>query len=153
MRKIDGTLQESVFLSDWPSLDELPDDDVLEKKWDAMLIVRSAVSRALEIARSTSIIGHPLDARVEVEADGTRDVQSLFTEEELRVYSIVSDFRWVDSIEDMPVIQKDDETGIRVGIARADGEKCPRCWQYRANRDARGLCQRCASVLSETDGR
>ena len=153
MRRIDPALQESVFLSDWPSSDDLPADDTLEKKWNAMLSVRSAVGRALEIARSTSIIGHPLDARVEVEAGGAEDVRSQFTEEELRVYSIVSDFRWVDRIEDMPVIQKDDETGIRVGIARAEGEKCPRCWQFRATSDSRGLCPRCASVLSETDGR
>ncbi|MEA4880338.1 MAG: isoleucine--tRNA ligase [Synergistaceae bacterium] len=153
MRKIDGKLEESVFLSDWPSLDDLSDDEELEKKWDAMLTVRSAVSRALEIARGTSIIGHPLDARVEVEVEGAKDVQSLFSEEELRVYSIVSDFRWVDRIEDMPVVHEDDETGVRVGIARAEGEKCPRCWQYRANRDARGLCPRCASVLSEEEGK
>ncbi|NLK18215.1 MAG: hypothetical protein GX310_00275, partial [Synergistaceae bacterium] len=72
----------------------------------------------------------------------------LFSDDELRIFSIVSSFNWTDSLSDMGVVWEDDETSIRVGIDKARGEKCPRCWQYTEAGDEDGLCPRCSAVLS-----
>ncbi|MDK2958611.1 MAG: isoleucyl-tRNA synthetase [Synergistaceae bacterium] len=148
MRKIAPGLPESIFLSDWPATFAVAEGKQLEEKWRKVLSVRAAVSRILEQARSAGIIGHSLDARVEVERKGAPDAAALFSDEDLRVFSIVSGFRWVDTIGDMAVVREDEETGIRVGVDKAAGEKCPRCWQYTDEGDENGLCPRCAAVLS-----
>ena len=152
IRKIDPNLPESVFLSDWPSLlEEIPGDGMMEK-WEKALTVRAAVSRALEVARNGGLIGHSLDARVEVESSGIEDVTRSFTEEDFKVFSIVSGFKWVEKCGSLAVVQADEETGLRVGVDKAAGEKCPRCWQYTEKPDARGLCPRCAAVLHASGG-
>jgi isoleucyl-tRNA synthetase len=148
MRKIDPKLPESIFLSDWPETFAVTEGKQLEEKWGKVLSVRAAVSRVLEQARSAGIIGHSLDARVEVERNGAPEAAALFTDEDLRVFSIVSGFRWVDTISDMAVVREDEETGLRIGVDKAGGEKCPRCWQYTEEGDENGLCPRCSAVLS-----
>ncbi len=108
--------------------------------------VRSAISRVLENARTKNIIGHSLDARVEVERNSAPEAASAFAfDEDLRVFSIVSGFSWVDEISDLAVVQIDGETSVKVG-SRQSREKCPRCWQYTEKGNEDGLCPRCASV-------
>ena len=148
MRKIDTKLPESIFLSDWPESFAVTEGKQLEEKWAKVLTVRAAVSRVLEQARSAGIIGHSLDARVEVERKEAPEAASLFSDEDLRVFSIVSGFRWVEMIGDMAVVREDEETGLRIGVDKAGGEKCPRCWQYTEEGDENGLCPRCSAVLS-----
>ncbi len=147
MIKIDASLPESVFLSDWPDGAEGIRNQEIEAKWEKALAVRGAVSRVLELARSGGIIGHPLDARVEVEKQNAATVTASFTEEDFKTFSIVSGFRWVDEVSPMSIVQTDEETGIRIGVDKALGEKCPRCWQYTESPDAEGLCPRCSRVL------
>jgi len=149
MRRIDSELPESIFLSDWPEAIGIAGGRELEEKWSKVLIVRSAISRVLETARTKNIIGHPLDARVEVERKSAPEAASAFTEEELRVFSIVSGFSWVDEVSDLAVVQIDGETSVKVGVDKARGAKCPRCWQYTEQGNEGGLCPRCASVLSK----
>lgn len=147
MRKIDPSLSESVFLTDWPTPLDLSDVRERDSKWSGALAVRSAVSRALEVARSGGIIGHSLDARVEVERKGLEETAEYFSGEDMKAFAIVSDFKWVDALSPMKVEQSDEELGVRIGVDKARGEKCPRCWQYTESPDGRGLCPRCSSVL------
>jgi len=147
MIKIDASLPESVFLSDWPDVQEGIRNQEIEAKWEKALVVRGAVSRVLELARSGGIIGHALDARVEVETHNAASVAASFSEEDFKTFTIVSGFRWVDQVSQMSIVQTDEETGIRVGVDKALGEKCPRCWQYTETPDAEGLCPRCSRVL------
>ena len=149
MRRIDSSLQESVFLSDWPQPDSAFHDEGLMERWDEALRLRGAVSRVLEIARGSGIIGHSLDAGVEVEKEGLGEGVSSFSDEDLKTFSIVSSFRRVDALSGLSVVNEDEETGIRVGVEKARGEKCPRCWQYTLEPDADGLCPRCSRVLAQ----
>jgi len=55
----------------------------------------------------------------------------------------------VDALSGLSVVNEDEETGIRVGVEKARGEKCPRCWQYTLEPDADGLCPRCSRVLAQ----
>lgn len=153
MRHIDPSLQESVFLSDWPEPVALLDKRDRDDKWEGAHAVRSAVSRALEVARTAGIIGHSLDARVEVERTGVEDTARLFSDEDMKTFAIVSSFAWVDALGDTKIRQTDEELGIRVGVDHARGEKCPRCWQYTEAPDERGLCPRCSAVLRDREER
>lgn len=113
-----------------------------------MLTVRGAVSRALESARTSDIIGHSLEARVEVKISKDYD-HSLFTPEEWGMFAIVSDFKWVEETGNLAITWQDEETGLTVAVDKAKGEKCPRCWKYSEDVDARGLCPRCAEVIKD----
>jgi len=84
---------------------------------------------------------------VEVERQNAAAAAESFSDEDFKTFSIVSGFRWTDAISGMCVVQIDEETGIRVGVDKALGEKCPRCWQYTETPDAEGLCPRCSRVL------
>lgn len=148
MIKIDARLPESVYLSDWPEIEKKHIAPELEDKWDRVLTVRGAVSRALESARTSDIIGHSLEARVEVKISKDYD-HSLFTPEEWGMFAIVSDFKWVEETGNLAITWQDEETGLTVAVDKAKGEKCPRCWKYSEDVDARGLCPRCAEVIKD----
>jgi isoleucyl-tRNA synthetase len=55
------------------------------------------------------------------------------------------------------VLETGGPDGVSVSVARAEGEKCERCWRTVAElaRDSRvaGLCERCVDALSAGDGR
>ena len=38
---------------------------------------------------------------------------------------------------------------LKVAVAPAAGDKCPRCWKHTTSPNANGLCPRCAAVLGE----
>lgn len=149
MRKIDPALSESVFLALWPeSFEELQEPDI-DKRWEDILAIRSAVCRVLESARSSGMIGHSLDAEVEVLA-GSGEVFSVehLPEDEWATLSIVSSFKIVKELSEGAFSWKDKETGIEFAVRKAQGEKCPRCWKRDPEVTGDGVCLRCAAVLS-----
>ena len=152
MRTIDPSLPESVFLSDFPKPDASAVDEELEARWDRVLALRGAVSRALEGLRAAKTIGTSLEARVQVKTKGeakeTEDfaeLASAFTLQEMADIAIVSKFEWTDSPA-VPAV-RDEETGCGIAVSTAPGVKCPRCWKYSETPTEDGLCPRCASVL------
>jgi len=40
---------------------------------------------------------------------------------------------------------------LTVEVRRADGEKCPRCWRVVPALVERGICDRCAAVMKDSD--
>ena len=65
-----GKREESVHLADFPSFTASLINVALEEKYERLLAIRSDVAKVLELARAEKIIGHSLDARVELAADG-----------------------------------------------------------------------------------
>jgi isoleucyl-tRNA synthetase len=43
--------------------------------------------------------------------------------------------------------------GVSISVAKADGEKCERCWHWEsdvgANPDYPGICRRCVEAVQE----
>ncbi|SJZ30609.1 isoleucine--tRNA ligase [Selenihalanaerobacter shriftii] len=144
---------ESIFLADWPEVKEGYLDEELENKWDRLLAVRKDVSKALEVAREDKVVGHSLDAAVEI-----------YPSENL--YDFLSQF---DNLSDLFIISKVDlyqpeddvgedaysgeETAIKVVVKPAPGEKCERCWKYResvGNDDEHAnICADCLEVVNK----
>ena len=152
MKKIDPSLPESIFLSSWPEHDENIPVEQIDKKWEQLLQMRGAVCRALESARSEGIIGHSLDAEVEVVLEEkTAGVLDLMTEDDWSILAIVSSFKKVESIRDRVFSWKDQDTGAEFNIRKAPGEKCPRCWKRSRDISGDSICPRCQRVLEEQE--
>jgi isoleucyl-tRNA synthetase len=149
MRKIDASLSESIFLSDWPEVDDTMVNPDLEKKWSAIGAIKGSISKALEKARTEGIIGHPLEAQVILEPGQALETINLYSPEEWETFNIVSDFKTgtEKEVKECSITYTDDDLSLLIGINKAPGEKCPRCWKYSQNTDDDGLCPRCSGVM------
>ena len=131
---------ESVQLAGWPTVD-VPADEAaaLRVSYGTVLEVREAVTKALEDARNAGVVGKSQEAAVTVSASA-EVVASLQERPALADLFIVSGVTLVEGGE-----------GIAVTVEPATGEKCPRCWNIRAdigsNASHPEVCGRCAKVL------
>lgn len=124
---------------------ELGSEEV--EKWESLLAVRQTVSKSLEEARASKLIGSSLEAKVLISAPEA--IARCVTEmEDPEGFFIVSQVE-VTATSD-PESQEADQT-VAVQIHRADGIKCPRCWNWRSDvgsvPDHPDVCGRCARVL------
>jgi len=149
IRKLDGTLPESVFLTDWPACEEGIADARLDESWARILEVRGAMSRGLEVARNKGLIGHSLEASIGVlDVGDYGDALQLLTGKEWETIAITSGFEFTPRHSSGESVRfEDEETGIVLEIGKALGSKCPRCWKYSVDVDGNGLCPRCRKVL------
>ena len=147
---IPGEREESVHLAEFPSFEDSLIDNALEEKYERILAVRSDVAKVLELARAEKIIGHSLDARVELAADG--DLADLLKQEsaQLACLLIVSQVEVTDSLENATT--GENLPGLKIRVSKADGEKCSRCWNYATtvgdHVDHPEICHRCLQALA-----
>ncbi|MDH4026419.1 MAG: class I tRNA ligase family protein, partial [Desulfuromonadales bacterium] len=147
---IPGEREESVHLAEFPSFEDSLIDNALEEKYERILAVRSDVAKVLELARAEKIIGHSLDARVELAADG--DLADLLKQEsaQLACLLIVSQVEVTDSLENATT--GENLPGLKIRVSKADGEKCSRCWNYATtvgdHDDHPEICHRCLQALA-----
>ncbi len=145
--------KESIHLESMVSLNETWKDDDLAQKWENILTLRTEVTKALEEARKNKLIGHPLDAALEIMLpdSGLRSqVETLG--ENLNDIFIVSKAGLVDSFEDDAHIWQSQEIqGLGIRVSKAGGKKCARCWRFDEttglDSEYEGVCSRCADAL------
>lgn len=165
---------ESVFEGGWPKeLMEFPEHEA--EKWSMVRRLRDDVNKVLELARSDKLVGASLDAAAYVYAkdeetravlnmlDGDRDLISPPVKtngvDELRTALMLSQVYLVDSPEevaeacDEKYVSSDSSNGWIIGVKKADGTKCNRCWFYDTQvgnheLDHSGICQRCNDAIS-----
>jgi isoleucyl-tRNA synthetase len=112
--------------------------------WDRLMEVRPDVLKALESARNDKLIGAPLEARLQLSADG--DLYPLLAEYagELPGLFIVSQVE----------VQPGQPGPIGVTVTRAAGTKCERCWKYTTDVGSNAayptICAPCADAVNET---
>jgi isoleucyl-tRNA synthetase len=109
--------------------------EALREAYTVVLEVREAVTKALEDARNGGVLGKsqeallditlPADKHAVLEARGAEALAEMFIVSAVKL-SIGPD--------------------VQVQVGRADGEKCPRCWNWRDLGDS-GLCARCEDVV------
>lgn len=150
IRRMDPSLEESVHMASWPAPDRSGLDESAAAKWERVMEVRGAISRALEAARAEGIIGHSLDAAVWLSLpDSLADLRDFVSDGLWQKVAIVSDFEVTPEIPAGAAICRDDEqTGVRVGVGRSPHGKCPRCWKHRAEVGEKEVCSRCEDVLA-----
>ncbi len=155
-RHAPGTRADSVHLERFPEAPRDWLDDVLKQQWDRLLEVRREVAKALETARAQKLIGSGLEARVRI-LSAPEDLPGLLggKRELLATLFIVSR---VDLTADggraSVTYESQDIPGLIIGVDRAPGDKCERCWTRteEVGRDAAHptLCARCVRVVSAT---
>ena len=136
--------EESVQLASWPTrvgfVPALPSDTAqLESQWATIMEVRDVVTKALEDARGQKVIKKSQEAAVKV----TVPSASLAV---LRSYvpGVFEELFIVATVE----FQEGPELSCEV--LAAEGEKCPRCWNFRelgGNANHPCVCQRCGDAL------
>ena len=117
--------------------------------------MREEIAKALEQARNAKLIGHSLDARVELEIpEGEWRELLLAYQAELPALCIVSQVELVPSVEDG--LAAETVPGLKIRVAKALGAKCERCWNYSetVGKDSQypDVCERCAGILSGLPG-
>jgi len=148
--------QPSVHLANFPSVSEILgtsvplDDPSQAEDWKTLLAVRNEVLKALEEARQSKLIGGAnLEAQVTVTA--AEPILSVLKryQAQLRYLFIVS------AVTLESGAQGNGTGGVSVRVAKADGKKCERCWNYSTHvgEDAvyPTVCERCSAVLKELD--
>ncbi|HZV80831.1 MAG TPA: class I tRNA ligase family protein, partial [Geobacteraceae bacterium] len=145
-----GKHEESVHLAAFPQLlPELKDDGLVER-WERIMKVRAEVQKALEQARVAKTIGHSLDARVVITADG--ELLAFLREyaSELAAIFIVSQVNLVGEISG-DAYAAESVAGLRIAVDAAPGGKCERCWCYSEELGTNGehpaICPKCTAAV------
>ncbi len=150
----DENRPESVHLSALAKADKEWKDPQLAARWEKLLNIRGEVSKALEMARSRKLIGHPLNARVTICAEKEAEHLLKSNKDVLRPLFIVSAVELAQKA-DMPAdaYQSEEIDGLLVSVEPADGEKCERCWIYDTSvgddKEHPTICRRCRKALAE----
>jgi isoleucyl-tRNA synthetase len=130
--------KESVFLTDFPKPNTEWVEAGLLEKFETLATVREELARSLEELRQTKAIGSSLDAKAVIQAKGERFKVLTEMKDSLREYFIVS------------AVELSEGEPKALG-AKADGEKCERCWHYSTSIGAdpafSGVCPKCVSAL------
>jgi isoleucyl-tRNA synthetase len=128
---------DSVFFQ---TLHEIPvpaDAAALLAKWARLRELRGPARKEIEALRVAGKVGSSLQAEVELRAAGEDYRMLASLGEELKYLMLTSKATVADAAGG--------EAGATV---RPSGHpKCERCWHYRPDVDAEGLCGRCASNL------
>ncbi|MEI6125644.1 MAG: isoleucine--tRNA ligase [Pseudomonadota bacterium] len=141
-----GKKEDSVHLSSFPAAAEELDDARLAEKWDTILKVRDIVLKQLENARVNKVIGNSLEASVRLEAPAKLHAFLEGIGEALADIFIVSRTQLVRKEQAGDAsLEKQLEDAV-VTIARAEGNKCQRCWKYYTD-GGQEVCGRCAEAL------
>ncbi|QYN45753.1 isoleucine--tRNA ligase [Gilliamella sp. ESL0405] len=137
---------EFVFEDEWYNqLFTLPESEALNSEyWAQILTIRSEVNKVLEQGRNDKVIGGSLEAAVTLYAD--KDIANALAklENELRFVLLTSQAS-VKPLENatQQAVQSD-ISGLKIELAKAQGDKCPRCWHYTVdNEPTTHLCKRC----------
>ncbi len=144
-----------VHLLNWLSIPVQWRNEGVDQKQDFLLVkFRPFVLKALEEARQKDLIGSSLEAKVVIETSSERDLQALgqFSLLDLRQAFIVSQVE-IRSVEQVDGGVDPEFCKTRVIVEKAEGVKCPRCWNYsldiHSQKGDEEICPRCSQAVQE----
>jgi len=164
----------SVFERGWPAVPPEWRNPTLEPPLEQILALRTLVNRQLETCRqpqggsgepqgSAAAIGSSLEAQVHLEwalGEANQDLRQALALLETSPHPEVdnlADWLLVSALQiggEPPTqpLAEATEDGLTVRIARAEGQKCERCWHYETDISQfsahPSLCGRCVAVLA-----
>ncbi|HVN77151.1 MAG TPA: isoleucine--tRNA ligase [Thermoanaerobaculaceae bacterium] len=145
---------DAVLLETFDVLEDVPEDAETDARFLKLLALREEVNKELEVHRQQGEFGKSLEAALVLFAEKpegrARLAQDLaacrVTLEELCIVSQV-EFATERAPFHSPSAAYD---GLFVGVRKADGEPCPRCWQLlpkAGHPNHPALCARCLKVV------
>ena len=141
----------SIHMTQFPEVNTTYVNAELGERWKVMIDAKAEIAKAVEQARKEKIIGHSLDARISLAPPG--EMRGLFKEhlEDLRALLIVSQLQLVDEKEISNPYKSEEIKGLTIGVEKARGDKCERCWIYSesvgSNKQHPVVCDRCLTNL------
>jgi len=136
---------ESPMLAFWPEQVLEYDDKEIADKWEKIVDLKELVAKKLEVARNDKLIGHSLNAKVTLYAEGDNLAFLKQVEPELQDVFIVSQV----VIEENARADEGEKYGVKVETA--SGEKCERCWRFDetvgCDHEYPTLCHRCVEAI------
>ncbi len=150
----------SVFERGWPTAPDEWRQPELETPMGAILELRALVNRQLESCRAGGQLGASLEAQVQLELSTGSEAlvealrwlerSSHQAVDNLADWLLVSHLRIGGAAPEL-LLQQAEAGGVRVSIARAEGQKCERCWHFETDIGSHAshprLCGRCVAVL------
>lgn len=135
---------ESVMMSSYPKVKEEYEDQELAEKWEKIVELKVLVAKKLEEARAEKVIGHSLNAKITLYADGKEYDFLKSVEPMLETVFIVSALAIEKNSR-----KEDEKVGVKVEVA--PGQKCERCWMYSEtvgeDKEYPTICHRCSENL------
>ncbi|HEY9635480.1 MAG TPA: isoleucine--tRNA ligase [Coleofasciculaceae cyanobacterium] len=159
------TPYKSVFESGWVKLEEQWHKPELSALWQKLRSIRTEVNKVMEQARTEKRIGASLDAKVLLyvpDVELRQQLQALNPTDslsegnhvdELRYLLLASQVALLDSPEALEGLKYSFQSdALGVGVVKAEGEKCDRCWNYSVHvgesAEDPTLCDRCVPALN-----
>jgi isoleucyl-tRNA synthetase len=145
---------DSVHLRQFPDVPADWRDDALAAKWRRVRQLRRVVTGALEKARAEKTIGASLEAAPVIFADAAwDDLRESVDWADICITSAISFAPEGDATGHAgETFTLPDVVGVTVGFARAEGEKCARCWKVLPEvgsiAGAEEVCGRCADAVA-----
>ncbi|MBN1662934.1 MAG: isoleucine--tRNA ligase [Deltaproteobacteria bacterium] len=145
----------SVHLTQLPDVDPSLMDAELYEKWEKLIALKGEISKAIEIARQNKTVGHSLDAAIALAPPAALKAFMENYAEEIKTLAIVSQLRVVDEKPAGELYQSSEFEGLTIGVTKAPGEKCNRCWNYSESvgriAEHPDICERCSKNLPDGD--
>ena len=144
-----GTTAQSIHVEFFPMPQELSDGILADQRnrlgnWDTLMSIRDQVLKSLDCAREDKVIGSSLEAAVTLEADTATYALLAQYESQLPALFIVSQV----------ALHRSSGESLTVGVDRARGDKCERCWKYTLDvgsyPEFPTVCAACAAAIKET---
>jgi len=138
----------SVHLQDFADTPDTWRDDALAAKWTTIRAVRRVVTGALEVQRRDKVIGSSLEAGPTVFVTG--DVAAVLASVDFADMCITSAIHVSTDAAPDGAFTLDDTADVAVTFAKADGDKCQRCWKILPDVGQHkhdGVCGRCDGAL------
>ncbi len=141
-KEVDPSVSQSVFLNRIDEIITLYIDEEVEEKYLKILSIREYVLKEIENARKKDLIGSSLEAKIIISADG-------------EMYDFV--LKNIDEIVMACIVSQGEvlKGEFLVKVAKAEGAKCPRCWQWRVDigvdKSYPEVCGKCAKALREDE--
>ncbi len=142
----------SVHFTQLPAADPARLDPALMDRWKTMIALKVEIGKAIEMARQNKVIGHSLDASVDIAPPENLRPLLMAYGEVMRALLIVSQVKVVGAEDIAAPYESNEIAGLRIGVTKASGQKCGRCWIYSPLVGTDPLhptvCERCLENLS-----
>jgi len=152
--------EKSVFERGWPQVPSHWRHDQLAAVVQQLRRLRSMVNRQLQASQAAGHMGASLEAQVRLDIqDG--DLQRAVTwlqdhgstpGDSIKDWLLVSQLQLGGDPLPQPLVESHGD-GVHIQVAKAEGQKCGRCWHYTTDRgqaaDHPNLCGRCVGILEQ----
>ena len=140
---------ESILLANWVEVNKEWENRKLEEDFTKILKTREVVTRAIEPLRADKKVGSSLEVAVYVKSENADVLKA--NEKDLADIFITSQ-AYAAETAPSEILNEYTEGETTVWVAKAEGEKCERCWKYRKLGEHSGyetICSDCYEAVTE----